>query len=63
MGGRKGRKERIKKDQMVMIPCMYHQEISGEDIPNPKEMIVKLVIKNKKITRGREGLGNSTEGI
>lgn len=31
---------------MVMIPCVCHQEISGEDTPNPKEMIVKLVIKN-----------------
>lgn len=48
---------------MVMIPCVCHQEISGEDTPNPKEMIVKLVIKNnnnkkKTIPRGREELGN-----
>lgn len=39
-GGRK------REDQMVMIPCVCHHEISGEDTPNPKEMIVKLVIKN-----------------
>lgn len=33
---------------MVMIPCVCHQEISGEDTPNPKEMIIKLVIKNQE---------------
>lgn len=53
---------------MVMIPCVCHQEISGEDTPNPKEMIVKLVIKNnnkKNYTKRKGGTGewNGTEGI
>lgn len=33
---------------MVMVPCVCHQEISGEDTPNPKEIIVKLAIKNQE---------------
>lgn len=46
---------------MVMIPCVCHQEISGEDTPNPKEMIVKLVIRNnnnkKNYTKRKGGTG------
>lgn len=56
-----------REDQMVMIPYVCHQEISGEDTPNPKEMIVKLVIKNnnnnkKNYTKRKVGTGKWHRG-